>query len=200
MAVDNALHAGSAQSGQQQLRYERDRMRLLLEVNSGRVSSGPRRTLHSRQRLLEKGDSTRRLQPLALRRGEWRIRVLDFSTNESFIEQGHVGSVTWSPSCVAIETGKQAIFREKDLQEMSAISEIARRLLANGLKSFCSVPLMSHNRTMGALNIGRRGGDGFTTEDIELLSQVAQQIALAVENAVAYASRDGPSAALLEPQ
>jgi formate hydrogenlyase transcriptional activator len=111
---------------------------------------------------------------------------LDFSTNESFIEQGHVGSVTWSPSCVAIETGKQAIFREKDLQEMSAISEIARRLLANGLKSFCSVPLMSHNRTMGALNIGRRGGDGFTTEDIELLSQVAQQIALAVENAVAY--------------
>jgi formate hydrogenlyase transcriptional activator len=38
VAVDNALHAGSAQSAQQQLRYERDRMRLLLEVNNAVVS------------------------------------------------------------------------------------------------------------------------------------------------------------------
>jgi formate hydrogenlyase transcriptional activator len=36
------------------------------------------------------------------------------------------------------------------------------------------------------LNVGRRQDDGFSPEDVELLSQVAQQIAIAVENALAY--------------
>ena len=54
------------------------------------------------------------------------------------------------------------------------------------MKSFCSLPLLAHKRTLGALNVGRRRDDGFTLEDVELLSQVAQQVAIAVENALAY--------------
>lgn len=118
--------------------------------------------------------------------GEWRLRVLDFSNNENFIEQGRVESVTWSPSCVAIETGKPAVFSEQDLKEKSTISDIARHLLDRGVRSFCSVPLLSHNRTLGALNVGRRTDNGFDQEDVELLTQAAQQIAIAVENGLAY--------------
>ena len=78
------------------------------------------------------------------------------------------------------------MFFEKDLVEKSSISDIARWILESGVKSFCSVPLLAHNRPLGALNIGRRHDAGFTPEEVELLSQVAQQIALAVENALAY--------------
>ncbi len=189
VAVDNALHAGSAQSAQRQLKYERDRVQLLLEVNNAVVSHLDLDDLFTavstclRRAIQHDGSS---LLLCDGETGEWRIRVLDFSTNESFIERGRTESVTWSPSCVAIDTGRPAVFLEKDLLEKSAISDIARRLLASGLKSFCSVPLLSHNRTLGALNVGRLQDGGFTPEDVELLSQVAQQIALAVENAVAY--------------
>lgn len=189
VAVDNVLHAESAQSAQRQLKYERDRVQLLLEINNAVVSHLDLDDLFTAvstcmRRVIQHDGSS--LLLCDTETGEWRIRVLDFSTNESFIERGRTESVTWSPSCVAIDTGKPAVFLEKDLLEKSAISNIARRLLASGLKSFCSVPLMSHNRTLGALNVGRRQDDGFTPGDIELLSQVAQQIALAVENAVAY--------------
>jgi formate hydrogenlyase transcriptional activator len=189
VAVDNVLHDESAQSAQQQLAQERDRQRLLLEVNNAVVTHLDLDDLFVavsaclRKVIQHDGSS---LLLCDAETGEWRIRVLDFSTNESFIERGRTESVTWSPSCVAIDTGKPTVFLEKDLQEKSAISDIARDLLARGVKSFCSVPLLSHKRPLGALNIGRRQHAGFTPEDVELLSQVAQQIALAVENAVAY--------------
>jgi formate hydrogenlyase transcriptional activator len=78
------------------------------------------------------------------------------------------------------------VFREQDLTAMSAESEMARCVLAEGLKSLCCVPLVSHNRMQGTLNLGRRRDDAFSPEDVELLSQVGQQIAIAVENALAY--------------
>jgi formate hydrogenlyase transcriptional activator len=189
VAIDNALHAESAHSAQQQLEHERDRQRLLLEVNNAVVSHLDLEDLFTavsaclRKVLQHDGSS---LLLCDENTGDWRIHVLNFSTNESFIERGHTESVTWSPCCEAIDRGKTAVFRERDLREKSTISEIARRLLDTGVKSFCSAPLKAHNRTLGALNVGRRRDDGFTTEDVELLSQVAQQIALAVENAVAY--------------
>jgi formate hydrogenlyase transcriptional activator len=54
------------------------------------------------------------------------------------------------------------------------------------VKSFCSVPLLFHDRVLGALNVGRTREDAFAAEDVELLNQVAQQIAIAVENGLAY--------------
>jgi formate hydrogenlyase transcriptional activator len=189
IAVENALNYEQAQSSQAQLARERDRQRLLLEVNNAvvthlglddlfpAVSACLRKAIqHDGSSLLLCDDET----------GEWRIHVLDFATNESFIERGRTEDVTWSPCCAAIETGKPAVFREKDLREKSEISEIARRLLASGVRSFCSAPLMSHNRALGALNVGRRKDDGFAAEDVELLGLVAQQVAIAVENALAY--------------
>src|SRR5262249_30892760 len=55
-----------------------------------------------------------------------------------------------------------------------------------GVKAFCSIPLLSHDRILGALNVGRQCEDPFNPEDIDLLSEVAKQIAIAVENAQAY--------------
>ena len=189
VTVDNVLNHQEAEAAQKQLTQERDRQRLLLEVNNAVVAhldldalfmavSACLRTViqHDCSSLLLCDEEA----------GEWRIHVLDFATNESFVERGRTESVTWSPSCAAIESGKPAVFFEKDFIEKSSISDIARWILDSGVKSFCSVPLLSHNRPLGALNIGRRLDGGFTPDEVELLNQVAQQITLAVENAVAY--------------
>src|SRR5262249_37502648 len=65
-------------------------------------------------------------------------------------------------------------------------SPAARHLVAEGVKAFCSVPLLSHDRTLGALTVARCYEDRFTPKDIDLLSEVVKQIAIAVENAQTY--------------
>jgi formate hydrogenlyase transcriptional activator len=189
VAVDNVLNYQEAEAAQKQLGRERDRQRLLLEVNNAvvahldldalfvAVSACLRKVIrHDGSSLLLCDEEV----------GEWRIHMLDFVTNKSVVERGRNESVVWSPECVAIDTGKPAVFFEKDFIDKSSISDIARWLLESGVKSYCSVPLISHNRALGALNVRRRSDNGFSPEDIELLSQVAQQIAIAVENAIAY--------------
>lgn len=189
VAVDNVLNHQEAEAAQKQLTFERDRQRLLLEVNNAVVAHLDLDALFVavsnclRNVIRHDGSSLLLCDEEA---GEWRIHVLDFAANKSFVERGRTESVTWSPSCVAIESGKPAVFFEKDFIEKSSISDIARWILESGVKSFCSVPLLSHNRPLGALNVGRRQDTGLSPEEIELLTQVAQQITLAVENAVAY--------------
>ena len=61
-----------------------------------------------------------------------------------------------------------------------------RRFVELGCKSACSVPLVTTNGTLGTLEIVRTTSDVWTDEDVDFLVQVARQIAIAVENALAY--------------
>jgi formate hydrogenlyase transcriptional activator len=58
--------------------------------------------------------------------------------------------------------------------------------LREDLKSFCFLPLISRNRAIGVLVLGRLRDDAFTEDEIHFLEQIANQTALAVENALAY--------------
>ncbi len=189
VAVDNALNAETAQAAKQQLARERDRQRLLLEVNNAVVSHLGLEDLFTAvstclRRVIQHDGSGLVLYDEETRR--YRVHVLSFSKNESFIEEGLVESDCTTPAGIAIATRKPAVFSERDLAQLCPESPVARHLLAEGVKAFCSVPLLSHDRALGALNVGRRCEDMFTQEDIELLSQVAQQVAIAVENALAH--------------
>jgi formate hydrogenlyase transcriptional activator len=69
-------------------------------------------------------------------------------------------------------------------------SEIGHLLMAEGVKSTCSVPLISHGRALGTLSIGSLQKDAYRQDDADLLSKVGNQIALAVENALAFREID----------
>ncbi|TMQ27112.1 MAG: GAF domain-containing protein [Nitrospirae bacterium] len=189
VAVDNALHAESAQSAQRQLKYERDRVQLLLEVNNAVVSHLDLDDLFTavsaclRRVIRHDGSSLVLYEPETR---QYRVQVLDFTKNTSFIEEGQADPQCKGPSGVAINTRKPAVFTVQDLQSMASESKVCERVLGEGVKSLCSVPLLAHDRVRGALNVGRRSEDAFSLEDIGLLSEVAKQIALAVENAIAY--------------
>ena len=189
VAVDNVLHDESAQSAQQQLEHERDRQRLLLEINNAIVSHLGLDDLFTAVstclRKVIKHDSSS-LVLLDPETRQYRVQVLDFTKNTSFIEKGQADPQCKGPSGVAIATRKPAVFSAQDLQNMALESKVCERLLDEGVKSLCSVPLLAHDRVRGALNVGRRDEDAFAQDDIDLLSQVAQQVAIAVENALAY--------------
>ena len=117
---------------------------------------------------------------------QYRCHVLRVSKNESFVEEGRADATAKSPFCTTFSTRKPAVFREQDLRELAPESGIAQHLLVEGVKSFCVVPLITHDRVLGTMNVGRLREDAFTPEDVALLCQVAQQVAIAVENGLAY--------------
>ncbi|MCI0684907.1 MAG: sigma 54-interacting transcriptional regulator [Gemmataceae bacterium] len=191
VAVDNVLHDEIARAAQRQLTRERDRVRLLLEVNNAVVSHLGLDDLFVAvsaclRRVIQHDGSALVLVDEVSRR--YRVHVLQFTKNQSFIEEGHVASdcCTKAPSGIAITTRKPALFGEQDLQNLCSESPVAQHLIAEGVKAFCSIPLLSHDRALGALNVGRCRNDPFGPDDVELLGEVAKQIAIAVDNAQAY--------------
>jgi len=75
-----------------------------------------------------------------------------------------------------------------DAQKFS--SEMVRRSVEQGLRSSCTAPLLRHNRVIGVMTIASKREAVFTPDDGELFLQIAGQIAIAVENALAYREID----------
>jgi len=191
VAIDNALNFEQARSAQQQLTCERDRVRLLLEVNNAVVSNLDLDDLFPAvsaclRTVIQHDSSALVLTDREMRR--YRVHALSFAKNESFVQEGRVESDSCmkSPDAIAIITGKPVVFGEEDLKNLCSESPAAQHLVAQGVKAFCSVPLLSHDRALGALNMGRHREDTFNPEDIELLGEVAKQVTIAVENSLAF--------------
>ncbi len=58
--------------------------------------------------------------------------------------------------------------------------------MAEGFRSAVHLPLVSRDRVLGVLSLGSFEENAFTADDIAFLSQVANQVAIAIENALAY--------------
>jgi formate hydrogenlyase transcriptional activator len=71
------------------------------------------------------------------------------------------------------------------LPELFESSE-QRAAFVREIKSLCFVPLISRNRALGVLALGKCQENGFGRGDVGFLMQVANQVAIAVENALAY--------------
>src|SRR5207245_3849950 len=65
-------------------------------------------------------------------------------------------------------------------------ADITRRLIAEGVRVECCVPLITRERVLGTLNVASFRDSAFPQEDQDLLSQVGAQVAIAVENALAF--------------
>jgi formate hydrogenlyase transcriptional activator len=192
VAVDNALNFESAQAYQQQLAEQRDRLQVLLDINNvlvtsrelsdlfrGIVSALTRVIHHDYTSLALLDSSTNRL----------RIHALDFDGSDTLFAGKEITvALDQSPAGRCMLTAKPAIFHGPELDQFPA--ELVRILRDKGLTSACCVPLISKGRAFGALNLASRRVDAFTDADAELLGRVAAQIAIAVENALAFKEID----------
>ena len=64
--------------------------------------------------------------------------------------------------------------------------EMYRKASGEGLNSLCDVPLISRNRLLGVLAVAKREENAFGDDEVSFLTQVANQVAIGVENALAY--------------
>jgi formate hydrogenlyase transcriptional activator len=59
-------------------------------------------------------------------------------------------------------------------------------LEASGVKRICNAPLAAPHRVLGVLSLGRLTAAPFTKDELDRVTQVAQQLAIALENAMAF--------------
>jgi formate hydrogenlyase transcriptional activator len=108
--------------------------------------------------------------------------MLDFPESKGFIREEYC-LMEGSLGGFVFRTGKPWRGNASDVLQLGLKDEPA---IPEGLKTGCFVPLVSRNRVLGLLGLGRREENAFSQVDIGFLAQVASQIAIAVENALEY--------------
>src|SRR5271166_5659722 len=88
------------------------------------------------------------------------------------------------PAQEVLDTGKPVVAYDTDVDRYP--NPNFRRFVDLGLKSICSVPLILRDRIKGTLALSRLTSDTWSPDDVEFLAQVANQIAIAVENSLSY--------------
>ena len=115
--------------------------------------------------------------------GKSRIYAGDFPDAKGFVREEI--AVTAAPAFKrAWETSKPVIVNANDPEELGP--EVYRSVVAEGLNAHCLIPLSSHGRTVGVLIVARKLEGSFTSEDANFLSEASGQIAIAIENSLAY--------------
>src|SRR2546428_4648659 len=161
-----------------------DRLQLLLDVTNQVVSN-----LQLRDLLGAISSSVRRVMQCDLvsvcfpdsEMKRLQTFVIDFPDSKGFIREELI-SIEGSLGGFVFRTGKPWAGNATDLLQSGLKNDPA---IAEGLKTGCVLPLISRNGVLGVLALGRRENHPFSRVDIGFLTQVANQVAIAVENATA---------------
>ena len=187
VAVDNTLNFEKAEKYQQQLARERDRLQVLLEITNTLVSELDIRDLFPSITACLRRAVPHEYSSLALRlpgTDQLRVHALVFDGPGGVLEEGATAAMSETPAGEAVETRRPVILDADALARVS--SPIVQRLAKAGLKSICCLPLITRRHVLGTLNVGSTRERAFSDSDIDFLSQVAGQAAIAIENATSY--------------
>jgi len=188
LAVDSALNFEATQRAQAELVHKNEQLELVLDLTNRLVGN-----LELRELLREVSASVRRVMRsdaagVALPDPEGthlRFYALDFPEGKGFLTAETRIPIERSPLGIAYQTGQPQLRGRPDIAT-ECPEACANPALREGLRSGCFLPLLSRGRVLGVLALSRFTEGGFTPEEIEFLCQVARQIAIAVENALAY--------------
>jgi formate hydrogenlyase transcriptional activator len=186
LAIDDRLNFAQSELACAQLDEERIKLKLVLDLNNSVVSN------------LELGDLLQAISPgirKAMRLdgaalilpdpegGNLQLYALDFPEANPSLRQDLPASLYGSVASQVFRTGKPWIGDIGQLQRSGFDFRIASKA---GVETLCMLPLLRGNRVCGVLCLVRMEKNAFTLSELEFLSQVAGQIAIAIDNAFAY--------------
>jgi formate hydrogenlyase transcriptional activator len=189
VAVENTLNFEHARQAEQEAQRRFERERLMLEINNAVVSHLSLRDLLKAISLSLRRVISHDAALLTLHEpgsNQLRLHALDLHMFGTVpFEEGVLISLHDTPEGQAIASRQPVLVAPLvDLTRFS--SPWVRHAVENGVRSGCAVPLITHDRTVGALSLVSAHENAFGEADAELLSQCAKQIAIAVENVLAY--------------
>jgi formate hydrogenlyase transcriptional activator len=198
--IENASHitgiAIERHMKEQALQRERDRLRLLLEITNSVTSRLDLRqvveALSTNLFRVMQCDVSALLLPDS-ESGELRVTNLYNPDARGPFREGSLvpmngsisGQVLRKAKSVRIDSFEQA--REDPEFYGNADGQLLyERVIEEGLRTGCYLPLVGRDRVVGVLMLSRRSDNAFEKDDVILLEQVACQVATAVENTLEY--------------
>jgi formate hydrogenlyase transcriptional activator len=180
LAIDAAVNLFISQRVQ-------DRLKLILDLSNQMVSN-----LELHDLLVAASVSVRRVMRcdaaavmLADPQGKHlRVHALDFPDSRGIFTEGVNVPIDGTMPGDSFKSGKPIVLNRLDPEEIPA--EMYAKAIGEGLHSFCDIPLISKSRMLGVLAVARRQENAFDTDEVSFLTQAANQVAIAVENALAY--------------
>ena len=109
--------------------------------------------------------------------------VLDFPSGGKILSQIELPALS-REQLDLMRQGPSLLSIEELEKRMPA--SVAEHLKAKSIASIARIPLLSARSSIGFLILGARYKDAFSQQDLDLLAQIAIQIALALDNAMAY--------------
>ena len=172
-ALDDGLNLRRAQ-------HQNDQLQLLLNLTNGITSNLELRDLlraiaANIREVIHADGVTVSLQDAASEK--FRVFAVDFPHGKGVLK----GELLVRPSTAvkkALETLRPVVSDTCD--EGSDI------VVAEGLRAYCAIPLVNRGQALGILSILRTTETPFSPEDVDFLSRASGQIAIAIENALAY--------------
>ena len=113
-----------------------------------------------------------------------RVHALDYPDSRGIFVEGAMVPIEGTMPGDSFKSGRPMVVNRLDPTEMPP--EMYKKASAEGLNSFCDVPLISRSRLLGVLAVARREENAFHADDVAFLTQVANQVAIGVENSLAY--------------
>jgi formate hydrogenlyase transcriptional activator len=185
LAIDDRLNFAHSEAVRAQLESERNKLQLILDLNNSVVSNLElREVLQSVSPGIRK---TMRLDGVALilpdaENVRLQLYALDFPDGKSTLHQD-VSIPLGSLAVQVFRTGKPWVGDIEELNESGAGNWL---ISGDGVETICMLPLIRCNNTLGVLCLVRLEKNAFTRSDIEFLSQIAGQVAIAIDNAFTY--------------
>jgi formate hydrogenlyase transcriptional activator len=198
--IENASHitgiAIERHMNEQALQRERDRLRLLLEITSSVTSKLDFRevveALSTKLFQVMQCDVSAVLVPDA-ESGALRVTMLYNPDGRGPFREGSLVPIRGPVSGQVLRQGKsiridsfEEVCDDPELYGNREGQLLYERVMEEGLRTGCYLPLLVGERVVGVLMLCRRSENCFDEDDIVLLEQVARQVAIAVENTLEY--------------
>jgi formate hydrogenlyase transcriptional activator len=168
-------------------RQAQDRLKLILDLTNQVVSNlnfqELLRTISASVRRVMRCDAAAIMLPEPDGR-HLQVHALDFPDGKGFFTEEVLIPIEGSMPGETFRSGKPWVLNRLDAAEVPP--EMYAKAAGEGMNSFCDVPLISRGHLLGVLALARREEYAFNRDETAFLSQVAQQVAIGVENALAY--------------
>ena len=186
LALENAIYFDRAEQYRFEANAERDRFKLLLDVNNALVSQLDAHELWSSllttlRRHLQHDHAS--VVVLDRASGTLQLEAETYYDARGVLEP-HAPMLERSPVAQALDARAPRIFDGEEIDRLDLTG--APTLRSAGMRSACCIPLITRGRTVGALNVASRQEGAFSQADVDLLGDIAGQIAIAVENVIAF--------------
>jgi formate hydrogenlyase transcriptional activator len=186
VALECALARDRAELYQRQVVKERDRLKLLLEINNYVVSkldiNELFRSASASLRNYFRNDFAG-FWLIDKRANQFECAVLDFPSSKgalTAVERSELSDANQEK----LRTHVPEVLSTEQFDRLPA--QLVEQLKAEAIVSMAVAPMVTPSGPLGVITMGSRRPNNFGQEDLDLLSQISNQIALAVDNAIAY--------------